>query len=90
MGNLISNSTINRFIICCTLGAFTLTTVTPLHAIPMEKGVNINLNDINFGIKLEKLIEKAKKYFSEKNNHKLTEVMWDIKHEIEGYVGIVL
>ena len=47
----------------------------------------MNLNDINFGIRIEKLIEKAKKYFSEKNSSKLTDVMFDIKNEIEGYTG---
>jgi hypothetical protein len=46
------------------LGAVILITLTPLHAIQIEKGVNINLNDIDLGIKLEKIIEKAKKYFS--------------------------
>lgn len=87
MGNIISNSTINRFIICCTLGTFAFTIVSPLQAIQMEKGVDINLNDINFGIRIEKLIKKAKNYFSKKNSHKLTEIMWDIKREIEGYTG---
>jgi hypothetical protein len=53
----------------------------------MVKEANVNLNDINFGVRIEKLIGKAKKYFSKRNSQKLTEVMWDIKHEIEGYTG---
>lgn len=85
MGNFISNRTINRFITCCTLGTFFVTTLTPLHAI--TNNTNINLNDINFCIKVEKLIEKAKKYFSNKDQHKLTDVMFELKREIEGYTG---
>lgn len=87
MGNFISNSPISRLVISCTLGTFTLTAIAPLEAIQMTQGLNVNLNDVNFGVRIEKLIEKAKKYFSEKNSPKLTEVMWDIKHEIEGYTG---
>ncbi|MGK5594696.1 MAG: hypothetical protein ACSNEK_04980 [Parachlamydiaceae bacterium] len=84
MANIISNSTINRFVICCTLGAFTIATLNPIHATPLA---NINLMDINFGFKIESLIQNAKKYFTEKNSRKLTEVMWDIKREIECYTG---
>lgn len=53
----------------------------------IDKGNNINLKDINFGFKLEKLIEKAKKHFSNKNQRKLTDVMFELKREIEGYTG---
>lgn len=86
MGNFISNSTFSRFVVFCTLGVFTATTIAPfqLSAVPQ---VNVNLNDINFGIRIEKLIEKAEKYFNQKNSSKLTDVMFDIKNEIEGYTG---
>lgn len=87
MGNLISNSSINRFIICCTLGTFTTTTIVPLHVMAISKADNINLNDINFGIRVEKLISKAKKCFDAKDGKKLMEAMFDIKHEVEGYMG---
>jgi hypothetical protein len=88
MGNLISNSSNNRFIIYCTLGAFAFTTIAPLHAMPVAKsGANVNLNDINFGIRMEKLIGNVKKYFKAKESKKLMAAMFDIKHEIEGYTG---
>jgi hypothetical protein len=86
MGNLISNCSINRFILCCTLGSFIFTAIAPLNAAPAGKS-NINLNDINFGIRMEKLIEKTKKSFGIKDSKKLMEVMFDIKHELEGYTG---
>lgn len=86
MGNFISNSAFSRFIVSCTLGAFTATTIVPFH-LSAAPQINVNLNDINFGIRIEKLIEKAKKYFSEKNSSKLTDIMFDIKNEIEGYTG---
>lgn len=87
MGNINLCCKNNRFILCCTLGAFIFTTVTPLQAAPEPSCAKISIADINFGIRIEKLIEKTKKYFSEKNSQKLNEVMWDIKHEIEGYTG---
>lgn len=87
MGNSISNSTISCFITYCTLGTFIITSLTPLHAIHIERSININLNDINFGIKFEKLIEKTEKYFEKKDQRKLTDVMFELKREIEAYTG---
>lgn len=86
MGNYISNSTFSRFVIFCTLGSFTVTTITPslLSSFP---SFDINANDINFGIRMGKLIEKTKKHFSAKNSNKLIDVMFDIKNEVEGYTG---
>jgi hypothetical protein len=73
MGNFISNSAFSRFVVFCTLGAFTATTITTPFHLSAAPQINVNLNDINFGIRIEKLIEKAKKYFSQKNTSKLQE-----------------
>lgn len=88
MRNIISFGSINRAVLCCTLGAFTVSTVIPFQVVASPvKAIDINLNDINFGIRIEKLIEKAKKYFYSKDSNKLTDIMFDIKNEIEGYTG---
>lgn len=87
MRNVITRSTINRLVWACTIGAFTFSTISPLYAIPQINGINTNLNDINFGLRIEKLVKKAKKYFNDKNSNKLTEVMFDIKNEVEAYSG---
>jgi hypothetical protein len=55
MGNLITRAAINRLVLSCTLGTFILGSLSPLHAMPMVKGINVNLNDINFGLRIEKL-----------------------------------
>lgn len=88
MGNFITCTSNNRFIFYCTLGTFAFTAIKPLNflnATSVEKSVNFS--DISFGIRMEKLIEKTKKYFEAKNGKKLTEIMFDIKHELEGYTG---
>lgn len=87
MGNLTTRVTINRLVLSCTLGTFIFGTLNPLHASPMTKEVNVNLNDISFGLRIEKLVDKAKKYFADKNSNKLMEIAFDIKHEVEAYTG---
>lgn len=87
MGYLWQFIKLNRAILYGTLGAFTVSTITPLRAEHQEKGVNFNLNDINFGIKIEKFVEKVKKCIEKKDSAKLTELMFDIKREVEGYTG---
>lgn len=79
---------INRAVLCCTLGAFTISALMPFQIFASSVNYsNVNINNINFGIRIDKLIEKAKKSFHAKDSKKLTEVMFDIKNEIEGYTG---
>lgn len=47
----------------------------------------VNLNDLAFIARIEKLYEKAKRYKDALDSRKLIEVMFDIKMEIEGYTG---
>lgn len=86
MGNLVSNRSFNRNILSCTLVAFILGSVTPIYSVP--KSPNANLNDVGFVMRIEKLADKAKKNFFERNGKKLTDVTFDIKREIEAYTGV--
>lgn len=49
--------------------------------------ININLDEVNFGIKLQKLIDKAYKYYDKLDSNNLIDVVLDIKSEIESYSG---
>ncbi len=75
-----------KFLICSTTVAVTFANIMPAYSYqPVQCA--ITLNDINLAIKLEKLIEKANKYFKLNDTKKLLEVMLDMKHETEGYTG---
>ena len=50
-------------------------------------GVNINLNDIAFIVRLEKLYERAKRHKDKLESGKLMKVMFEIKTEVECYTG---
>ena len=84
MGNFWKSTKLNIIILSCTLSAFTLSTIVPVHALHHPR---INLNDIGFAIRIEKLIEKVNKYSERKDSNKLMEAMLDIKSEVEGYTG---
>lgn len=60
---------------CLTLTAFTSAVIVPppLHA-------SLNFNDINFGIKIEKIFEKGE-------TNKIVGYMFDFKSEVEQYSG---
>lgn len=87
MVNFWKSPIINRVVLYSTICVFTTATITPIQAEYHNGEVKPSFNEINFGIRIEKLIEKTKKYFNAKDNVKLMEVMFDIKHEIEGYTG---
>src|SRR5690606_2337290 len=79
---------LNRFVLCCTLGTFSISTMIPFQAAGCpHKMMSAGLSDISFGIRVQKLIEKSKKYFYAKDRAKLTDTMFKIKNEIEGYTG---
>jgi hypothetical protein len=50
-------------------------------------GVNLDPNAINFGIKVEKVVEKIKKSIDKGETNKIVGYMFDIKHEVEQYTG---
>jgi hypothetical protein len=47
----------------------------------------VNLNDVAFIARIEKLYEKVKRYKDKLESEKLIETMFDIKMEVEGYTG---
>jgi hypothetical protein len=70
---------------CLTTIAFTTTTLIPPPLI--AAGFNLDLNAINFGIKVEKIFENIKKCIVKGETNKIVEYMFDIKHEVEQYTG---
>ncbi len=58
--------------------------------IPCYCQLNINANDINFALKIEKIIEKAKKAVEKNDSNKLIDLMFEAKREIETYSGTII
>jgi hypothetical protein len=75
---------LNNVVLSGVLIAFPLAVLTPPSAYSQ---VNINLNDINFGVKMQKLIDRAWKYYKKKDGNSLVDVLLDIKTEVEAYTG---
>lgn len=82
MVNFLDYYIFNRFIVCTTICAFSLGSSLPNFAYTIP-----NLNDINFAIRIEKLIEKMNRYKDKMDSNGLINVLLDIKHEVEGYTG---
>lgn len=92
MGSLYVSGFMRNCVLCTTAVAIVSGSIcTPILAAyeyeAQAKGLNINLNDIAFIARLEKLYEKAKRYVDKLEKGKLIEVMYEIKIEIEGYTG---
>jgi hypothetical protein len=86
MVNFLCSPKLNRILVSCVLTSFTLGTLPfPVYAAPAGGG--INLNDISFAIRIEKLIEKINRYRERRDSEKLLETMFDLKLEVEGYTG---
>lgn len=66
---------------CITLTAFTSAVILPTPAYALT------LNEINFGIKIEKIYEKVKKAIDRGETNKIVGYMFDFKSEIEQYTG---
>ena len=56
-------------------------------AYEMANQKTLNLNDINFSIKIEKIYEKVKKAIDHHNTNKIVGYMFDFKKEVEQYTG---
>lgn len=77
---------------CLTLAAYLTTAAFTNVAIiphPLMAAVNsgFNLNDINFGIKIEKIYEKVKRAIDKRETNKIVGYMFDFKNEVEHYTG---
>ena len=55
---------------------------------PVYAQINRGFNDINFGPNIQKLIDKAWKYYNKQDGDSLIDVLLDIKGQIESYRGI--
>lgn len=78
---------LNNVVLSSVLLAFPLAVLTP-H--PAYSQINIGFNDVNFGITMQKLIDKAWKYYNKEDGDSLVEILLDIKKEIEAYRGITI
>lgn len=73
-----------RLVLSSILCAFPLAVITP----PSIYGqINLNLNAIDFGVKMQKLIDRAWKYYNKKDSDSLLDVILDIRAEVEAYTG---
>jgi hypothetical protein len=75
---------LNRVVLSSVLVAFPLAVLTPS---PVHAQVNIGFNDINFGVSMQKLIDKAWKYYDKEDGDSLIDVLLDIKTQVERYTG---
>lgn len=89
MVNIFQHRCCKLLVSCTTALAFTCVTVAPHHVMAFEGAAQkgLNLNDINFGIKIEKIYEKVKKAIDNKDTNKIVGYMYDFKKEVEGYTG---
>lgn len=68
-----------------TTAAFTTVAVCPLPL--MAANGSLNLNDINFGIKIEKIYDKVRRAIDKGETNKIIGYMFDFKSEVEQYTG---
>lgn len=84
MANFFSNSLFNRMALALAIGSF-----TPVAAFPQAPSYQMQywLNDVVTGVRIGKLLEKAKKNFEKENLKSLIENMLDLKSETETLTG---
>lgn len=86
MGNICSNGMLRRFILCAAATSFITSSIAaPLYA--QNNNFDINLNEIAFIARMEKLYEKVIRYKDKLESGKLIDTMFEIKMEVEGYTG---
>lgn len=85
MVNFLKPHVYNNLVACLTTIAFTTAIIVPppVHA----AGVNIDLRAINFGINMEKIVEKVKKCIDKGETNKIVGYMFEIKEQVQQYTG---
>lgn len=80
MANFLKSRICNSMVAYLTIAFFStaLLTPPPLMAAP---NAGVNLNDINFGIKIEKIYEKVKRAIEKGKTNKIIGYMFDFKQE---------
>ena len=54
---------------------------------PVYGQISMGFNDVCFGVKIQKLVDKAWKYSNKQDSDSLLDVILDIKSEVETYTG---
>ena len=85
MANIFQPRFGNIVVTCLTTFAFTFATLIPPPLMAAE--VSLDWNTINFGIKMEKLVEKVKRCINNGETNKIVKYMFDFKHEVEQFTG---
>lgn len=81
MANFLKSGICNSMVACITITSFTSAVILPTPAYALT------LNEISFGIKIEKIYEKVKRAIDKGETNKIVGYMFDFKQEVEGYTG---
>ncbi len=86
MAYIFNSPKFNNIVLCGILITFSMAILTP----PSCQAANVNFNDVAFGVRIEKLVEKVIRYKDKGDSHKLLDIMIDIKNEVQGYTGVAI
>ncbi len=81
MANFLKSHICNSMVAYLTIASFSTTLLVPPPLMALD------INAINFGIKMEKIVEKVKKAIDKGETNKLVGYMFDFKQEVEQYTG---
>lgn len=84
MASIFNTPKFNNILLSGVLITFSMAVLTP----PPCYAININPNDVAFGIRMEKLVEKVLRYKDKGESNKLLDTMVEMKQVVEGYTGV--
>lgn len=73
-----------RLVLFGILCTFSMAVVAPL---PVNGQINIGLNEVGFGIRVQKLIDKVRKYYKRSDSDGIMSAVLELKTEIEAHTG---
>lgn len=82
MANIFLPSKLTNLCLYIVLITFSMAVIVPVPVYAQN-----NINNVVFGLRIEKLVEKMWKYQRKMDGDKIIETMLEIKHEIEIYTG---
>jgi hypothetical protein len=85
MVSIFSLNRLNNVVLSGILLTFPLAVLVPPPAYSQ-----VGFNDVAFGVNVQKLIDKAWKYYNKEDGDSLVDVLLDIKKEVETYRGITI
>lgn len=86
MANIFNSPKLNNIVLCGILATFSMAILTPR---PCYSS-NVSINNVAFGVRIEKLVEKVIRYKDKGDSNKLLDTMMDIKNEVQGYTGVAI